>query len=84
MQTFVCAGCGMSDMGETFDLQAEGWNSRTILEDVPGRLGKKRRTLHFCESDCRESVLEDMGIMDHAVTAAQEKAMRPAPGDADY
>lgn len=85
MRTFLCIGCGMTDVAETFaDLQAEGWNHRTILEDVPGRLDKKRRTLHFCGDDCREYVLDEMGIPDFLVTVAQEKAMRPAPGDADY
>lgn len=85
MRTFMCIGCGTTDIGETFaDLHEDGWNSRTILKDVPGRLDKTRQILIFCGPDCREAVLEEMGIADHMVTAAQEKAMRPRPGAADY
>jgi hypothetical protein len=77
MRTYVCMACGYSEMAESFSvLREDGWGTRRVPLSTPGKLVDSMATLRFCGPDCRESVLEDMGIYEGAVSAAAERAMR--------
>lgn len=76
MRTYICFGCGMSDMAESFaELRDDDWDDLKVSVFTPGKLGPQPKTLHFCGQDCKDIIMEERGLTDDPVTPQQERIM---------